>query len=176
MKAPTTTVVLALLVSLAGLSYLLTAGTSSKTEPVIGTEPTGAVPASPEPGFDATVTGNGLGNVSEKVIAYYFHGTIRCPSCLDIERYSRQTIYDSFFQELYDGSLEWRSVDYDLPRGAHFSTDYHLSLPSLVLVKFKGDQQVDWKVLGKTWEFVRDTDALVSYVRDELLVFLAEDT
>jgi len=44
----------------------------------------------------------------ERVVATYYHGTIRCFECLEIERFSRQTLEERFAEQLAAGKLEWR--------------------------------------------------------------------
>jgi len=50
-----------------------------------------AQPAAPQPGSQA------------KVIAYYFHITHRCGTCLAIERYAKEAIENGFSQQLREG-------------------------------------------------------------------------
>ena len=41
--------------------------------------------------------------LNHKVIAYYFHGRARCPSCLKIESYTKEAVNKNFENELKDG-------------------------------------------------------------------------
>jgi hypothetical protein len=41
-----------------------------------------------------------------KVIAYYFHRTMRCPTCLSIEKQAREAIEIAYSEELRSGKLE----------------------------------------------------------------------
>ena len=67
-----------------------------------------------------------------EVIAYYFHGTVRCETCQKIEKQAQDLINGSFA-----GQVEFKPVNYDKPENAHFSKDYNLPCPSLVLVRQK---------------------------------------
>jgi len=102
------------------------------------------------------------------VIAYYFHGTVRCESCLLIEQQARTVIEQRFGNELAAGWLIWESVNYDLPQNKHFLTDYNLPCPSLVLVWQADGKTEQWRLLGDTWELVRDPPKLSEYVETEV--------
>ena len=109
-----------------------------------------------------------------KVIVYYFHGTARCQTCLDIERHARETVFESHFADLMEGTIEWRSVNYEVPENRHFSNDFDLPYPSLVIVREQAGYTAEWKLLGKTWELVSDPAALRDYVQAELGALLAD--
>lgn len=95
--------------------------------------------------------------------AYYFHGTIRCQKCLEIERVSRETVESFYAEELADGRVLWRSVDFDLPENRHFFEDFNLLLPSLALECRTGGI-VRRAVLSNTWEKVEVSEELEDYV------------
>ena len=40
-----------------------------------------------------------------QVIAYYFHGSFRCPTCYNLEQYAKEAIEDNFQDELDKGIL-----------------------------------------------------------------------
>lgn len=108
----------------------------------------------------------------EVVIAYYFHGTIRCMACVDIENAAREAVFDHFSLELREGKVEWRAVNYEAPKNRHFSTDFDLPHPSLVLVRERGGFPVAHRLLPKTWELADNPESLRDYVQQELLEFL----
>lgn len=107
-----------------------------------------------------------------KVIAYYFHVTVRCTTCRAIESYSKEVIHSRFARELAAGQLEWRLVNVQLPENRHFIQDYQLFTKSLVLVRTQNGQQKEYKVLNDTWELVGDKPAMQSYVEKEVRGFL----
>jgi hypothetical protein len=81
---------------------------------------------------------------SQQVIAYYFHGTVRCETCLKIERQARDVIEQRFQTELDAQRLVFKPLNYDLPENAHFQQDYKLPCPSLVLVRQKDGKDENW--------------------------------
>ena len=102
-----------------------------------------------------------------QVIAYYFHGTVRCETCLRIERQAHELMNSRFAAELASGRLVFKPVNYDQPENTHFSQDYKLPCPSLVLVRQKDGKDQDWKLLGQTWDLVQIPPKLDQYIEEE---------
>jgi hypothetical protein len=107
-----------------------------------------------------------------KVIVYYFHRTVRCPTCLAIEEQARKAVETGYEEELAAGKLEWHAVNIEEPGNEHFEDDFGLSTSSLVLVEMKGDEVVRWKDLAKVWELVHEEPAFQKYVWTEVTAFL----
>jgi hypothetical protein len=107
-----------------------------------------------------------------KVIAYYFHGNIRCVTCRTIESYAKEAIESGFPDALRKGQIEFRSVNIDEPQNEHFVHDYQLSASSVVVARFNNGEQADWKNLQLVWELVLDHDAFMVYVQEEIKPFL----
>lgn len=103
-----------------------------------------------------------------KVIAYYFHRTMRCPSCLKIEDYSRQAIEAEFSGLLTDGTVEWRPVNVDLAEHKHYVDDFQLETQTLVLVKQVEGQSRDWKKLESVWDLLDQPAGFFQYVQNEM--------
>lgn len=108
------------------------------------------------------------------VVAYYFHGNVRCASCRKLEAYAEEAIVQGFADELAAGRLEWRAVNTDQPENAHFVKDFELTAKSVVLVSYRGDEVVRFENLTRVWQLLRDKDAFLGYVRDATHAFLAE--
>ncbi len=104
---------------------------------------------------------------ANRVIAYYFHGNQRCPTCRNIEAYTKETIQSGFVEELADGTLELRIVNVDEPANEHFVSDFQLTAKSVVLVNEQNGEQAGWKNLEKIWDLVSDKESFVTYIRDE---------
>jgi len=109
-----------------------------------------------------------------KIVAYYFHGTKRCPTCMKIEKYSHTAIDSFFAQPLKDGKLEFVTMNYDEPQNEHVWNDYKLAAQSLVLVHYQNGVQLKWENLTQIWELVGDEDQFYTYVRDGVDRFLKE--
>lgn len=109
-----------------------------------------------------------------KIIAYYFHGNVRCATCKKLEALSDEAIKTGFPQELKNGVIEWRVVNVEAKGNEHFIEEYKLFSKSLVLVEMDGDKQLKWKNLDKIWELVKDKDAFLKYVQNEVKLYLAD--
>jgi hypothetical protein len=111
---------------------------------------------------------------NDQVIAYYFHGTIRCETCLKIEKQAREAIERRFPQEVAEKRLVFKPLNYDKPENAHFLKDFKLPCPSLVVVRQKGGMDQKWKLLDKTWDHVENPFKFSEYVEGEMEKFLGE--
>jgi hypothetical protein len=107
------------------------------------------------------------------VIAYYFHRTLRCPTCLHIEATAKQVIQDRFAGELDAGLLRVESVDIQKQGNEHFAEDYELGSPSLVLVRMVNGQRASWKNCAKVWELDQTEAAFAEYVQGEVAGMLS---
>jgi hypothetical protein len=117
-------------------------------------------------------TAKAEGKTGSRVVAYYFHVTVRCTTCRAIEAYSKEVIHQRFAKEIGDGRIEWRLVNVQLPENRHFIQDYQLFTKSLVLVLLKDGRQQEYKVLNDTWELVGDKAAMQQYVEKEVRGYL----
>ena len=107
-----------------------------------------------------------------RVIAYYFHNTSRCPTCLKIERTAREAMEETFLKDFASGKLVWQSLDMEKPENEHFAYDYELAMPSLVLVLMEEETEVDWKRLDDAWTLISNKEEFVAYVVEETKAYL----
>lgn len=111
---------------------------------------------------------------SEKIIAYYFHGSFRCFTCNAMEKYAREAVDNNFQNELKSGKLEFREVNVESPGNEHYIKDYGLFTKSLILSLEKDGEEERSKNLDKIWLLARDKEKFIAYVTDELKEFLKE--
>ena len=107
-----------------------------------------------------------------KIVAYYFHVTVRCVTCRAIEQYSRDAIDQGFREELKKGVIEWRPVNVQLLENRHYIQDYRLITRSLVLAKVRDGKQVEWRNLDKVWELVGRKADFFKYVQANVKAYL----
>jgi len=106
------------------------------------------------------------------VVAYYFHGNFRCPTCRKIEAFSREAVESGFPEDLKAGRIEWHVINVEEPGNEHFIQDYQLFSKSLVLVAKEGSKQTRWKNLQEVWTLVGDKEAFMKYVQAEIRAYL----
>jgi hypothetical protein len=109
---------------------------------------------------------------ANRIVVYYFHGNVRCPTCECIEAYTKEAIEAGFPEPLGDGRLEWRTVSYEQPGNEHFQADYQLAAPCVVLVRMQGAKQTEWRSLPEVWQHVTDKPAFTQLVQTNVREFL----
>lgn len=108
------------------------------------------------------------------VVAYYFHGNFRCPTCRTMEQYSKEAIEENFKGEIASGKLIFKTVNVDEKENEHFINEYGLYTKSLVISKVVDDREIKHKNLTKIWEYVRNKDKFLDYVTSEIKDYLKE--
>jgi len=111
---------------------------------------------------------------SGKVIAYYFHGTMRCPTCYKLEQYSKEAIETNFKDALASGKLEFKVVNVEDKGNEHYGNDYQLYTKSLILSLVKDGKEIKWKNMDKIWEYVGNKQRFIDYVKNVVADFLKE--
>jgi len=111
---------------------------------------------------------------AHQVIAYYFHTTYRCPTCLKIEEYTKQAIKEGFPAQLKDGSLVWKTLNVEEKGNEHFIKDYQLFSKAVVVVDMIDGRQVQWKNLKDIWQLVGKKDTFTRYIKDEVQSYLGK--
>lgn len=109
-----------------------------------------------------------------KVIAYYFHGTFRCPTCTAIERYTKEAIESNFKDALSVGKLEFKAVNVEERGNEHYVNDYQLYTKSFILSLVKDGKEVKSKNLSKIWDYAGNKQRFIDYVKSGVADFLKE--
>ena len=107
---------------------------------------------------------------------YYLHGNIRCPTCRTIEPTAQEAVETGFAEQLKSGQLEWQVIDYESPGNEHYTTDYEVVAPTVVMAEFAGGQQKKWKAIPEVWELVNDQVAFIELVQNNLKEFMGGTT
>jgi len=107
-----------------------------------------------------------------KIIAFYFHGNVRCVTCRKIEAFAKEAIETGFADEIKDGRLEWRAVNVEDPVHEHYIEDFQLSTRSVVLERITGGENLELKRLDSVWKLVHgDKEIFLAYIQDETREF-----
>ena len=107
-----------------------------------------------------------------RIIAYYFHGTVRCQTCLTIEAHIDETLKTRLAEPLKDGTLEWRVINREIEPNTHFVDDYQLYSQALIIVDSADGRVSEWKSLDDIWKCVDDKPAFMEYVYGEVAEYL----
>lgn len=107
-------------------------------------------------------------NLSPVLTVYYFHRTLRCPSCEQIELWTRRAVEGGFSDELASGRVRWSPLNLDEPEFAHFNKEYDLNTQSVVLSLGRGAKEDRWKNLEKVWDLLDNQEKFTAYVEGEM--------
>lgn len=140
-----------------------TPGTSTTVNTPSPSSPSGVIPSSGETSIPAT-----------GVVAYYFHTTNRCSSCLTIEKWTAEAIQTAFAAQLADGMLAWRVVNVEDSTNTHFIEDYQLVSKSVVLVRYANGKPGKWENLQKVWQLLGDRTVFQDYIKSSTSSFLED--
>lgn len=106
------------------------------------------------------------------IIAYYFHRTIRCPGCLEIEETAQRVIEGSFADEIAGEKLIWMPFNLDEPGSEDFEKKFDISTSTLVIARMQDGEVTKFKKLEKVWELVGDESSFAEYVKSEINEYL----
>lgn len=125
-------------------------------------------------GPQASEAAGGGTEPAAQVVVTYFHTTFRCPTCLQIEAYTRETVERDFARDLASKRVLFRAVDVQQAENRHFIMDYNLYSKSVVVSLMKNGKEVRWKNLPDIWRYAHSRDRFEQYVRSEIESFLKE--
>ncbi len=103
-----------------------------------------------------------------QVNVYYFHGKMRCPTCRNMESYSREAVEKYFKKEIGSGKVTFKVIDVETKGNEHYVTDYKLYTKTLIVSVSKNGKEAQYKNLDKIWEYSRDKEKFVNYVKNEI--------
>jgi hypothetical protein len=112
------------------------------------------------------------GPAPAEYVAYYFHRTARCVTCLKIEAQSHDAIFAGFGPALREGRLLFIPTNVEVSGNEHFIKDYNLVSQALVLVKYDNGKVTAWRDLDRIWDLVGDDAEFTEYVQAEVGAFL----
>ena len=107
-------------------------------------------------------------NNNTKYIAFYFHPTARCQSCLNLESYMKELIDTKY----YEDGFHFEEVNIEEKENEHYKKDFELQFSSVILVKFEKDKQIKWKNLDSVWSYTNDKKKFFNYAEEEITDFL----
>lgn len=108
---------------------------------------------------------------NEKVILYLFHGDVRCTTCLAFEKFSK-TALAKFPEDVRQGRIEWREVNFDRPENKHFIKDFALFDKGVVLTRERDGKVERWKNIEEVWDFYDDETGFVTMLSKQIMDFL----
>ncbi len=109
-----------------------------------------------------------------QLIAYYFHATARCPSCINIENFTEEVIKTIFAKENKADLISFRQLNIEDSVNEHYIEDYKLEFSSVILAKYVNYKQVKWKNLEHVWKYSSEKENFFKYMKIEIKDFLKD--
>jgi len=103
-----------------------------------------------------------------KIIVYYFHNNMRCPTCYKLENYAKSVVESDFADAIKKGRMEWKTVNVDDKGNEHYNDDYKLYSKSVIISTIKDGKEASWKNLDKIWELVHEEGKYREYIKSEV--------
>jgi len=107
-----------------------------------------------------------------RVIVCYFHNTDRCSTCLQIEKSACETVEETFAVELASTRLTWMALNMEEPENRPYILEFGLAMPTLIVMRLRGDAVESWIALDDTWGLIRNSFRFSLYVKDNVRLFL----
>ncbi len=107
-----------------------------------------------------------------KVIVFYFHRTVRCSTCLEIEAGTARIIKENFPQLLAKGFLKWIPFNLDDEKNEELEKQFDITSNTLVLAGITKDNKLIYKKLEDVWQFVGNSEGFSGYVTNEINKFM----
>ncbi len=106
------------------------------------------------------------------VVVYYFHGDIRCSTCLMLEDLTVRAVRDSFPAQLVNKSLDLQVVNFMSEGDEHFADDFVLEFQSVIVAEFDAGKIVRWKNLERIWDLHDQPARFAAYIAGETRLYL----
>lgn len=108
---------------------------------------------------------------SQVIEVKYFHATMRCASCIQIEDFISKTINLAFDKELKDSTLRFTTLDFMQPENEPMMEKYGFDTQALIISKVVNGKEVKFKNLDLIWDYLSDFAKFEKYVEDEIREF-----
>ncbi|MFH1676018.1 MAG: nitrophenyl compound nitroreductase subunit ArsF family protein [bacterium] len=110
----------------------------------------------------------------DRLLVYYFHRTLRCTGCINIENAAYDAIAIDHAEDVAKGIIEWRSIDYDLPENEQFIKKYGLYSQELAFVEIRSGSEVKSENIADVWQYWADRDKARDVISELLDKWLEE--
>lgn len=114
---------------------------------------------------DPSSTSIDIKNV-DRLEIIYFHGTLRCYSCMLAGEFTNETINTHFKDELDSGVLVFKQVNLDLPENAEIVSKYGASGSSLWFGVHGNDNKFFAEQNTNVWYKINDKEEYITYLTE----------
>lgn len=78
-----------------------------------------------------------------QVEVYYFHATMRCPTCLAVEEQTRKTLDENFAEDMKSGAIQLKVLNLEEKDNKAISEKFEIGWSSLILYVPASDKSVN---------------------------------
>lgn len=96
------------------------------------------------------------------VAVYYMHSTFRCVSCNTIEKMTKSLLDKDYAEELKDGRIKWREVDFQ--DNEALAEQFKVISSCVVVASVSNGKYTDYKRLDEVWTLMKDPPAFDKYI------------
>ncbi len=100
----------------------------------------------------------------DQVVMTYFTSNVRCRSCREIERLTRETATEEFAAELSDNRLVFRVINTDEPANHAYLGRYRITSKSVVISHRRAGKEETWQEMADVWELLDQPTAFRAYL------------
>ncbi|MCS7470492.1 nitrophenyl compound nitroreductase subunit ArsF family protein [Stieleria sp. ICT_E10.1] len=102
------------------------------------------------------------------VIVNYFFSNTRCTTCRAIESQTLAVVQSEFAAELQDGTVAWKTLNYEDDEHSHLAEQFEIVMPVVVLTRMQHGEPAEWKRLDQVWGLVNDKEAFATLIQQEI--------
>ncbi len=117
-------------------------------------------------------TASGADAPARQVIVWYFHRTVRCPTCKMVGAYLQEAVQAGFPSQVQDGSVQLLAVDFQDPRNQQYAQAYRVTGPLLVVLDVRDGKVAAWKPVPKVWSLLAKRPEFFRHVQMEIQGYL----
>ena len=105
---------------------------------------------------------------SSKILVYYFHPTMRCWTCQQIEFWSAQALERGFSAALAQGDVIWQPLNLEDSQNQDLVKEFRIDGSTLLVAKLVTGKIKHWKRLDQVWLLSSTPKSLMHYVQWEV--------
>ena len=113
---------------------------------------------------------------AHQILVTYFTTDQRCPTCLKIEKQTKEAMHTAFADQLASGDVKFQTTNFDRAENKHFIEDYELSFKTVVISDRRDGEEAAWSKFDDVWELVGEPDEFATYLQDGVRKYLKNDS
>lgn len=114
--------------------------------------------------------------IENGVVIYFFHTSVRCKPCLNMESFTNRALDEYFSEEMDDKKIHFFQIPIEDPRYRNIVDHYSIYTSTLVLSKIYYGEEYNSKILtGEVWELYAHEEKFIAMLKRELSLFISNN-